>query len=127
MATKKTTKKEELRKEIANIVWPEELVAKIRKDWEGDDEDIRHLPVTKWEDCEFGNYIVIPENTAGSDDYHESYLFTTHNLKEVFGCDKFIATVTIYEKENPDEHAFVVVRHIQSWSGAAYPFEIVMI
>ena len=126
---KKTTKKktkEELRKEIDAIVWPEELVTKIREDWEGDDEDIRLLPVTKWEDCEFGNYIVIPENTAGSDDYHESYLSATHNLKEVFGCDKFIATVRIYEKENPDEHAFVVVRHMQSWSGVDYPFEIVM-
>ena len=93
------------------------LMPQIRKAYEdktGCPLDREEVPcaVGQWDKCVFGNFFVLPQNTAGSDDYHEFSLLTTFNVKVVFECDVsdyLIAQATIYEKEDPNQAAYFVI------------------
>jgi len=122
------------REELENLRLPGEVVDIIVEASDGMDVPAQ-LPIDSyWDHChlrtQFGrDYLVVPQNTAGSDDYHESRLVGKHNVRKIFGCDidEFVATVSIYEKTDPDQPAFFVIE--ESWNGFDqdhYPFRIVV-
>jgi hypothetical protein len=109
----------------AKALLPPELIERIKKHYEGGGEEIQ-MGISNWDSCVFQDkWMVVPSNTAGSDDYHESSLAFVHNAKEVFGCEAdFIAETTIYEKEDPDQPAFFVIANVSCWTGGP-PYTIV--
>jgi hypothetical protein len=117
------------REELENIRLPEEVINIIEEMSYGDIPE--QLPIDSyWDHCQFGNYLVIPQNTAGSDDYHESRLRGRHNVRPAFTCDlgEFVATVSIYEKIDPNLPAFFVVEetHASRRINFNFPFRIVV-